>query len=253
MGHAALTDKNSHKFHEKIARGDVLQAGVKTKPFEAWIDDWYLKGKDWQNLIMSAKGEDFEYFLKLEAKGPLVKHGDDGRSVKSSSGQASAYYSQPFFEAEGWVKKDGQKFNVIGSAWADHEWSSQFISKTQDGWDWFSLNFKTGEKLMLFQVRENNKKNFYSGTHIDANGNSRIIDSSQIQISPINSKFISDYPTTWQIQIQNLNIDVKIQAINPFSMMKTIYPYWEGPIVFSGSHSGNGYLEMTGYLNNRKN
>ncbi|MEO0830197.1 MAG: lipocalin family protein, partial [Pseudomonadota bacterium] len=24
-------------------------------------------------------------------------------------------------------------------------------------------------------------------------------------------------------------------------------PYWEGPVKISGSHSGSGYLEMTGY------
>jgi predicted secreted hydrolase len=24
-------------------------------------------------------------------------------------------------------------------------------------------------------------------------------------------------------------------------------PYWEGPILIDGSHTGRGYLEMTGY------
>jgi predicted secreted hydrolase len=29
--------------------------------------------------------------------------------------------------------------------------------------------------------------------------------------------------------------------------MTTSFPYWEGPVSFTGSHSGTGYLEMTGY------
>jgi predicted secreted hydrolase len=29
--------------------------------------------------------------------------------------------------------------------------------------------------------------------------------------------------------------------------MGTRVPYWEGPISFRGSHSGVGYLELTGY------
>jgi len=29
--------------------------------------------------------------------------------------------------------------------------------------------------------------------------------------------------------------------------MGTSFPYWEGPIRFSGSYAGIGYLEMTGY------
>jgi predicted secreted hydrolase len=29
--------------------------------------------------------------------------------------------------------------------------------------------------------------------------------------------------------------------------MATRFAYWEGPIRFTGSHVGEGYLEMTGY------
>ncbi|MDG2475199.1 MAG: lipocalin-like domain-containing protein [Paracoccaceae bacterium] len=248
MGHAALTNRDSHMFHEKIARGGVFQANVTTEPFEAWIDDWYLKGIDWKNLTVSASGKNFKYVLKLEAKGPLVKHGDEGRSIKSSLGLASAYYSQPFFHAQGWIEQDGKRQLVSGSAWADHEWSNQFITDTQDGWDWFSLNFDSGEKLMLFQVREKDQNYYYAGTWMNASG-SYPLDPSQILIQPIEPKSDAHYYTNWTIKIKNLNLDIDIEAINPSSKMNTIYPYWEGPISFNGSHSGNGYLEMTGYIN----
>ena len=42
MGHAALTDKESHFFEEKISRGGIGQAGVTLDPFNAWIDNWRL-------------------------------------------------------------------------------------------------------------------------------------------------------------------------------------------------------------------
>jgi len=35
--------------------------------------------------------------------------------------------------------------------------------------------------------------------------------------------------------------------LNPQSWMNTLYPYWEGPVSFDGTHAGRGYLEMTGY------
>jgi len=35
--------------------------------------------------------------------------------------------------------------------------------------------------------------------------------------------------------------------LNARSWMGTSFPYWEGPISFKGSHTGLGYLEMTGY------
>ena len=247
MGHAALTSKNLHLVEEKIARDDVLQAGVVTEPFKAWIDDWRLEGADWDLLTVSASGKNFKYELELKATGPIIKHGDDGRSVKSALGQASAYYSQPFFSVKGWVEQNGQKQFVTGSAWADHEWSSQFLADTQEGWDWFSLNFDTGEKLMLFQVREKNNNHFYSGTWISKEGNKQSLDPSQILMSPSTEQSTSGYHTSWTIKIENLSVDIKIHAINSLSLMETIYPYWEGPILIHGSHNGYGYLEMTGY------
>ena len=56
-----------------------------------------------------------------------------------------------------------------------------------------------------------------------------------------------NYATNWNIKVVNIGIDININAINSASKMPTLYPYWEGPISFNGSHSGVGYLEMTGY------
>ena len=60
MGHAALTGKDFHLVEEKLARDDVSQAGVSTEPFEAWIDDWSLKGPNWKNLTVNARGKNFQ-------------------------------------------------------------------------------------------------------------------------------------------------------------------------------------------------
>jgi predicted secreted hydrolase len=40
---------------------------------------------------------------------------------------------------------------------------------------------------------------------------------------------------------------IECRPLNPASWMGTSFPYWEGPIRFAGSHTGVGYLEMTGY------
>ena len=248
MGNAAVTSKELHSFHEKISRGGVSQSGVTTSPFEAWIDDWKLSGTNWNDLTVSANGENFKYSLNLKAHGPLIKHGENGRSVKSASGQASAYYSQPFFQARGWIEQNGKRNKVTGTAWADHEWSSQFMADTQKGWDWFSLNFKSGEKLMVFRVREKDEAHFYSGTWINADGTHQPIKASEIILKPLNQKSNTlDYSNSWLIKIDSLDVNITTEALNPLSEMKTIYPYWEGPVIFSGSHNGNGYLEMTGY------
>ena len=107
MGHAAITRADTHRFGETFARGGVGQAGAKASPFDAWIDAWQMRGGDGMNgntlspLELNAAGKDFAYTLRLEADHALVLQGDAGYSVKSDQGQASYYYSQPYFKARG--------------------------------------------------------------------------------------------------------------------------------------------------------
>ena len=42
-------------------------------------------------------------------------------------------------------------------------------------------------------------------------------------------------------------VDVTVDALNSDAWMGLSIPYWEGPVSVTGSHAGEGYLEMTGY------
>jgi predicted secreted hydrolase len=154
MGHAAVTTPDAHFVTERLARGGIGQAGVQADPFEAWIDDWQLVGPDFATLTMTASGPDFAYDMVLNSDGPLVFHGDEGYSVKSAEGQASFYYSQPFYAIQGTLILPTGSIEVAGDAWLDREWSSQPLSDSQTGWDWFSLSLADG-KLMGFRYFRN--------------------------------------------------------------------------------------------------
>ena len=119
MGHAAVTTPDAHFVTERLARGGIGQAGVTADPFEAWIDDWQLSGPDFDTLRMTASGPDFAYDMDLTAQGPLIFHGDDGYSVKSADGQASYYYSQPFYTIDGVLTLPDGEVPVTGQAWLD--------------------------------------------------------------------------------------------------------------------------------------
>ena len=103
FGHAAVTSATTHRATERFARGGTGQAGVTAEPFAAWIDDWQMAGDSLDRLQLTATGKDFAYDIAMHAEGPLVLHGDRGYSVKSAKGQASYYYSQPFFTVEGTI------------------------------------------------------------------------------------------------------------------------------------------------------
>ena len=168
MGHAAVTTPGAHHVAERLARGGIGQAGVVADPFSAWIDDWAMEGPDFDTLRLTASGAEFAYDVQLTATGPLIKHGQDGYSVKSAAGQASYYYSQPFFDLAGTLTLPQGDVPVTGRAWLDREWSSQPLAADQTGWDWFSLSFDTGDKLMGFILRGGT--DYTAATWISADG-----------------------------------------------------------------------------------
>ena len=248
MGHAAVTTPDAHFVTERLARGGIGQAGVQADPFEAWIDDWQLVGPDFATLRMTASGPEFAYDMVLKSDGPLVFHGDEGYSVKSAEGQASFYYSQPFYAIEGTLILPTGSIEVAGDAWLDREWSSQPLSDNQTGWDWFSLSLEDG-KLMGFRLRQTDGSYYTSATWIDPNGSATSYANGAFEADPVVISDVGgrDVPTTWNVRLPDRGVDVEVTAINPQAWMDTSVPYWEGPIIVLGSHTGRGYLEMTGY------
>jgi predicted secreted hydrolase len=255
MGHAAVTRADTHRYSEAFARGGVGQAGVEPKPFRAWIDSWQMRGLDPMRddtiapLELTAAGADFSYALRLDADRALVLQGDAGYSKKSERGQASYYYSQPYFKARGSITIDDKSAEVSGQAWMDREWSSQPLASDQTGWDWFSLHLNETEKLMLFRLRQADGNNYHSGNLIFSDGKPEQIASADIEMTPTAVTELEGrkIPTGWRIAIPRFALSIEGIPLNAKSWMRTSFPYWEGPISFKGSHSGLGYLEMTGY------
>ncbi|MBT9268165.1 iron ABC transporter permease [Pseudomonas sp. MG-9] len=252
LGHAAVTSGSVHHAAERYARGGVGQAGVRLAPFEAWIDDWRFAGQAQEPLSdmqLSARDQSFAYQLHLTSSRPLVLQGDQGFSQKSEQGQASYYYSQPFFQASGTLQIDGQTYTVSGPAWLDREWSSQPLTASQTGWDWFSLHLDSGEHIMLYRMRQKDGAPYLTGTWIAADGQVQTLRSEQIKLVPQDTAKVAGraIPVRWTISIPDKHLDISLSALNPNAWMNLRIPYWEGPVRISGSHGGRGYLEMTGY------
>ncbi len=254
MGHAAVTSAQLHRTGETFARGGIGQAGVEASPFHAWIDSWDMRGLAAMNaaniapLALNASGADFSYALRLDADRPLVLQGDGGYSRKSEREQASYYYSQPYFTVTGSLTIDDRQAEVTGQAWLDREWSSQPLAPDQSGWDWLSLHLNSGEKLMLYRMRQTDG-NYGSGKWFTRDGTALQIASADLTMTPQAFTDIEGrkVPTTWRIAIPKRALTIECVPLNARSWMGTSFPYWEGPIRFFGSHAGLGYLEMTGY------
>lgn len=255
MAHAAVTSSEVHRAAERFARGGVGQAGVEAADgFHAWLDDWRLVsltegGDPLSRARMSASGEGFAFDLALQATGPFVRHGEAGFSLKSERGQASYYYSQPFYRAAGTLTLEGETVPVTGDAWMDREWSSQPMEADQTGWDWFSLAFPNGARAMLYRFRQEAGGDAFAGTWIEPDGRSTPIPERDIAMEPIGWSEVAgrETPVRWRIALPARGVEIETRPLNPQAWNALSIPYWEGPVFFEGTHEGRGYLEMTGY------
>ncbi|AQS38013.1 putative secreted hydrolase [Shewanella psychrophila] len=252
MTHAAITSKSSHFAEERWSRRHPRLADVTTKPLIIKIDNWQWTGtgEDLFPAQLKVDAEKFSYQLSLQTSSPYQLQGEKGYSIKSADGSvASHYYSQPFITVSGTVNLDGIDHEVSGDAWLDREWSSQFLNKAQAGWDWFSLRLEDGSSLMLFQLRGQDKPSFYSGRRMFADGSGHNITSEEIQVEVADWHKIDSkrYPIAWRISIPSEEIELSTQALNANAVVPLSVSYWEGPVTVSGSHKGEGYMELTGY------
>lgn len=249
MGHMGVTTPERHFHAERLARAGTGQAGVKAEPFRAWIDEWAMEGPTPADVGLQAAGEEVAYDLRLHATGPFVAQGENGYSVKSSTGQASYYYSQPFYEVEGTLTLPEGEVAVTGTGWMDREWFSQLLDEGQTGWDWFSLSFETGERLMTFRLRDAIRGDHTRATWIEPDGTPTPYEDGAVTLTPLATHEVEgrEVPVRWRVEMPARGLDVTTEAVNAEAWMGTSFPYWEGPIRVSGTHEGMGYLEMTGY------
>lgn len=258
MAHASLHTPKEHYFEERLAAGGVGNAFVTDSPFTAVIDNW-----QWQSDNMApfpatlhfTVQQEVDVDIRLTPTGPYISHGEKGVSKKTEDGSLrSYYYSQPFLTAKGHLAIEGQRFNVVGLAWYDHEWTSHLANDASIGWDWFSLHLNDGSKVMAFRMHAKNDGqkdtvSYTTGTYITPQGQASTLLKEQITIAPLNVQDIgaTTLPTRWQISIPTQGIVVETTAFKADQWNKGRFPYYEGRVKVTGSHQGSGFMELTGY------
>ncbi|NIV29021.1 MAG: carotenoid 1,2-hydratase, partial [Anaerolineae bacterium] len=88
-------------------------------------------------------------------------------------------------------------------------------------------------------------KPFVSGTWIPASGQIQPLTSGQLALSVVEQR--DGVPVRWQIEVPEQGVSLELSAPAGDYMNRGLYPYWESPVDVSGSHTGEGYMELTGY------
>jgi predicted secreted hydrolase len=266
FAHLAITDVQSRRFifSEKLSRGALGEVEISQKDMQVRIADWSLQRKSDSSFQMAASDPTAGIGLKLSAipLKPLTYQGEKGLSRKSATpGNASHYYSFTRLQTTGLLELGGKKIPVKGLSWFDHEFSTSALGEDQEGWDWFCLQFDSGDELMLYRMRNpgNRTDPSSSGTWIPARGPSVPLKSSEFTITPLDEwKTASGaiYPSGWNISVPSLQLSGEVQPLlldQELRLKRTSnIRYWEGACRFTGTRngkavSGRGYTELTGY------
>ena len=142
---------------------------------------------------------------------------------------------------------------MLGEVWFDHQWGDFEAAKLR--WNWFALQLSDGADIMIFELFDRQGKpvqrmgTYARNGRISALGDGDIgLSSSGSWKSPASGV---SYPLDWTLSIPSkgvqLQVDPVIRASEFDARTTTLNVYWEGAVKLSGSHSGVGFMELSGY------
>lgn len=262
FAHFAIADIQTGRFlHTKRFRrpgGGLAWASEET--LDVGLEDWYMRMNEEESFDLYALDpeQDFEIDFQLQPIKPLVFQGIDGFSRKGyDEGNASSYLSWTRMDTKGTLRIGKNSFEIQGQTWFDHEWGTSQLGEGVVGWDWFGLRLDDQRELMIYQLRdeEGRATEHSAGTLVHADGSSThltqsdfTIESLQTWKSPITK---GEYPSEWIIRIPSQNMDLRIETLIDDAELNdnetSTVVYWEGPVNVSGTVTGQGYAELTGY------
>ncbi len=265
--HFALTDVEggTFQFSEKVSRAAFGKAGASSGRMKVWIDRWVLESvtEDHQRLHLKARDATMGVDLTLTLRKPPVIHGQEGISRKGADpGQASHYYSLTRLATQGTVWVSGERFDVTGTSWMDHEFGSGESGEDQVGWDWLSVQFDSNMELMVYLLRNRDGSHdpASSGTLILPDATTTHLTRDDVIVralkhwtSPVSH---ARYPAQWTVEVPSVQLRVTMTPVLADQELRTEHStrvtYWEGAVNVEGHYqqspiAGNGYVELVGY------
>jgi predicted secreted hydrolase len=264
MAHLALSDIAGGQFYnfDRFSRDGAGLAGATGEPFRVFLDNWSAEGSGPEGMTVRLQAEQAPVAidLTLVSQKPPVLQGDRGLSQKGrEAGNASYYYSLTRMATTGQIRLADQAFNVEGTSWFDHEWSTSALDAGVIGWDWFSLQLDDGREIMFFQLRQadGGQSPFTSGTLVERDGTTRPLAAEAVVLraegewrSPRSG---AAYPARWRMQLPAEGLDLTITPLLADQELAVAVVYWEGAVAVGGragdqTVTGAGYVELTGYV-----
>ena len=268
LAHFTISDIEDERFlhSERFSRSSAGLAGATVDPrYRVWVEDWQIQAQndDASLVTINAATEDFALDVTLEQVKDPALQGDGGLSPKSDEiGNASYYYTLSRLLTEGTITIEGETFDVSGTTWKDHEFSTSALGTNAQGWDWFGLIFDDGREMMVGQIRmaDGGKEDAFGGLLINPDGTTEYLPAESFTITATDTwespHTGAVYPSGWDISVNAADETLSF-SVTPLMRDQELYDtdpsYWEGAVSITGDVTGYGYAELTGYTTSMRN
>ncbi len=260
--HLAVADLAAGQLRhaQRLRRAAAGLAGFTMGDLHVWVEEWEMRRHqgDALTLLAGDRAADVSLDLRLVPTRPLVWHGDGGVSRKGPEpGNASAYLTWTRLATAGTLTVGGRTFPVTGTSWLDHEWGSTQLGADVVGWDWLGVRLADGRDLMVYRLRraDGSASPHSAGTVVHPDGSILALGADDLQLAPLSHwrspRTGAAYPSRLRLRIPRAGLDVTVTPLlldaEIDARPSTGVIYWEGPVALSGTVSGEGYMELTGY------
>ncbi len=272
LAHVALLDVATGKLHvEERLNRQGWDAMASVADLAVTNGNWSLIHKPEQPTghteTMTLRASilaDARFELTLMPLKPKVIFGENGVSIKSSTGNSASHYvTFTRLATEGTLQLLGNTYRVEGLSWMDHEFSSSQLGPNQVGWDWASIQLIDGREIMLYRLRHRDGTADPASqfTWIDGESRQTALKSDawewkarRVWTSPDTK---ANYPIDIDVtcmdpengQKRRLRLRPLHDAQEIVAKLDTI-SYWEGACEVldeTGEVIGQAYVELTGY------
>jgi predicted secreted hydrolase len=262
MAHFTVTDVAGGQFRafDRFSRGAAGLAGATGAPYRVWLDNWSAEGSGPEGMAMRLRAAQDDAAIDLaltSARAPMLQ-GDRGLSQKGTTpGNASYYYSLTRMATQGTIEIGGQRYAVHGLSWMDHEFGTSALEQGAAGWDWFGLQLGDGRDLAYARIRNaDGSAGLALGGLFAADGSKHDLAADEITLEVLGTwrspRSGVEYPSSWRLRAPSVGIDLRITPWLADQELPLAVLYWEGAVKVLGtvdgrSSVGNGYVELTGY------
>jgi predicted secreted hydrolase len=238
----------------------VAQSAVPASGFPLDVGGWTLDHHANVDTIQAAMtpgdGVAAPFVLHLtlqDGKSPALHHGG---YIDYPPFGGSYYYSRTRLSASGSLGVgDAQPVEVSGTAWMDHQWGN-FVITAAGGWDWYSLQLDDDTELMLYVIRaQGGDTTTVIGSYVLPDGEVQDLAPGAVVSRPTGTWTSPHtgavYPSGWDLTLPDGSHIVATPQLEDqelwFPEVPGLIAYWEGAVTISGDHTGQGYVELTGY------